>query len=79
MKVAAILATALTAAVSSTALSVSLPRDSGDGLTESPELSQLLDQAKANVIDQVDQNEAALRKRGVTPKCTSRNLVFRRE
>jgi tyrosinase len=79
MKVAAVLASALTAAVSSTALSVSLPRDSGNGLTESPELSQLIQQAKSNVIDQVNVQERSLRKRGVTPKCTSNNLVFRQE
>lgn len=80
MKVTAILAAALTAAVSSSALSVSLPRDdTGDGLTEPPELADLLEQAKENVINQVQDQEETLRKRGGTPSCTAKNLVFRRE
>ena len=80
MKVAAILAVVLAAAVSSTALSVPLPRDdTTDGLTQSPELAQLLEEAKANVIEQVSEQEEKLRKRGIIPQCTVGNIVFRRE
>jgi tyrosinase len=79
MKVTAILATGLTAAVSSSALSVSLPRDTGDGLTEPLEFTQLLELANSSVIRQLNKQEESLRKRGVTPSCAAKNLVFRRE
>jgi tyrosinase len=81
MKVSATLAAALSVAVS-TALSVPSAhqaRDSTDGLTESPDLAKLLEQAKANVIDQVNEEAQNLSKRGVQPTCTADKLVFRRE
>lgn len=79
MKVATLFATALTAAASVTAISVSLPRDTTNGLTQSPELAELLESAKSTVIDQVTAEERKLRARGVTPTCTAKKLVFRRE
>ncbi|KAB5560194.1 hypothetical protein GE09DRAFT_82182 [Coniochaeta sp. 2T2.1] len=80
MKVAAILASVLVAAVSSTALSVSLPRDdTSDGLTQSPELAQLLEHAKAKIVEQVSEQEQKLRKRGIAPKCTASKIAFRQE
>jgi tyrosinase len=81
MKVSATLAAALSVAVS-TALSVPSAhqsRDNTDGLTESPDLAELLKQAQSNVIDQVNEQAQNLTKRGVQPSCTADKLVFRRE
>jgi hypothetical protein len=80
MKVSSSLVAAVTIAVS-TALSIApqhLARDDASAdLTESPELADLLQTAKSNVIDQVTAEE---RKRGAPPPgCTSDKLVFRRE
>lgn len=79
MKVSSSLVAAVTIAVS-TALSIApqhLARDASDDLTESPELADLLETAKSNVMDQVTVEE---RKRGTPPPgCTSDKLVFRRE
>ncbi|KAL2130634.1 hypothetical protein VTI74DRAFT_6135 [Chaetomium olivicolor] len=77
MKAAAILGTALAAVAVHAGV---VPRNTtDDGLTEPPELADLLEQAKAQVLDDVSQNEEKLRKRGETPRCTVGNLVFRRE
>jgi tyrosinase len=76
MKVASILATAILAAVSTAS---ALPRDDTNGLTESPELAQLLEDAKSQVMEQVTEQAEKLRKRGQTPTCTASKLVFRRE
>lgn len=80
MKAFAILGTFLAAAAVVQA-GVLLPSDSvaEEGLTEPPELAELTDQAKAHVIEEVEANERELRRRGQTPQCTVRNLVFRRE
>ncbi len=80
MKAATLFGTALAAVAVSAGV---FPRDdvaaTGDGLTEPPQLADLLEQAKAAVIDDVSATEAKMRKRGVTPKCTLSKLVFRRE
>jgi tyrosinase len=76
---ATLLATALLAVAGQTAASV-LPRDAADdGLTEPQDLADLLAQARSQVIGAVEENEQQMRKRGETPRCTTRNLVFRRE
>jgi tyrosinase len=79
MKVATILTTAIAATLPSAALAVSLPRGTGDGLSQPAELAQLLEEAKANVISHVEEQAEVLRKRGVAPSCTLQNLVSRRE
>jgi tyrosinase len=77
MKATAFLGAALAAAAVHAAV---VPRDtSGDGLTEPPALADLIEKAKAQVIEEVTQKENQARKRGETPQCTLRNLVFRRE
>jgi tyrosinase len=76
MKAATILGAALAAVAVNAGV---VPRDDTDGLTEPPALADLLEQAKAQVIGNVTENEAKMRKRGETPRCTVRNLVFRRE
>jgi tyrosinase len=77
MKATAFLGAALAAAAVHAGV---VPREtSGDGLTEPPALAELIEQAKAQVIDEVTENENKARKRGETPHCTLRNLVFRRE
>ncbi|KAK4125815.1 tyrosinase-like protein [Parathielavia appendiculata] len=82
MKAAAIFGTALLAAAAHAG--VVLPRqdtttDYNDGLTPSEDLNELIEQAKAQVIQNVTETEQQLRKRGQTPRCTVKNLVFRRE
>jgi tyrosinase len=80
MKAAAFLGTALVAAAVHAGV---LPRDTAagnnDGLTPSEDLNDLIEQAKAQVINNVTETEQKLRKRGQTPRCTVGNLVFRRE
>lgn len=71
MKAATILGSALLAAVATV-----LPRDD---LAEPVALSDLLESAKSQVIDEVTSNEETLRRRGQTPACTLSKLVFRRE
>ncbi|KAK3319501.1 tyrosinase-like protein [Cercophora scortea] len=66
-------------ALVATASSSSLPRDVADDLVLSPELADLIESAKTQVIQEVTDNEEKLRKRGETPSCTIGNLVFRRE
>ena len=80
MKAATLFGTALLAVAVSAGV---LPRDDAvatdDGLTEPPQLADLLEQAKSAVMDDVSATEAKMRKRGANPKCTASNLVFRRE
>lgn len=76
MKAAAFLGAALAAAAVHAGV---VSRDASDGLTEPPALADLLEKAKAQVIEEVTENENKARKRGETPSCTLRNLVFRRE
>lgn len=42
-------------------------------------VTRLVDQIKADVLTTLDQRERDLRRRGKTPRCTPRNVAFRRE
>jgi tyrosinase len=80
MKAAALLVTGLVAvAVHAGVLPRDAPAAADDGLTKSQDLDDLIEKAKAQITDEINENEAALLKRGETPRCTVRNLVFRRE
>ncbi|KAK4182224.1 putative tyrosinase [Podospora australis] len=76
-----IFGSALLAAVSSVnGIAVNIARDTNtDGLTIPPELPDLIEEAKANIIEKVSETEAKLRKRGIFPSCTLSKLKFRRE
>jgi tyrosinase len=77
MKATTLLGAALAAVTVSAGV---VPRNTtDDGLTEPPQLADLIEQAKSQVMDDVSSTEAKMRKRGETPKCTVSNLVFRRE
>jgi len=77
MKAAALLGTALAAVAAHAGV---LPRaENTDGLTEPSALVDLIEQAKAQVIEDVSAAAEKMRKRGETPTCTLSNLVFRRE
>ena len=70
MKAAALLVTGLVAVAVHAGV---LPRDApaaDDGLTKSQDLDDLIEKAKAQITDEVNANEAAVRKRGETPRCT---------
>jgi tyrosinase len=75
MKATTILGSALLAVVATVHGSV-LPRDD---LTEPASLTDLLESAKSQVVDGLNENEEKLRKRGATPSCTLSKLVYRRE
>jgi tyrosinase len=78
MKVASVLALVLSAAVSTSALSLSFRAATSDGLTESPQLAQLLAEAKQNVNETLEQEQRA-GKRSTASKCTLEKLALRRE
>ena len=75
----AILSSALLAAVSGAYVA---PRDtttSPEVVEEPAELREMFESAKAQVMDEVTENERKLRKRGQAPACAANKLVFRRE
>ncbi|VBB76622.1 Putative Tyrosinase [Podospora comata] len=82
MKAASILGSVLLAAVSVQGHVVPQARDTPveDLASEEPsQITSLLEEAKAKVINQVALNERKMRKRGLTPSCTVDKLRFRRE
>lgn len=74
MKAATLLGAALAAATVHAGV-----RCRGTGLTQPQELSDLIEEAKSRVLQDLTDRENKLREAGETPRCTVDKLVFRRE
>ena len=77
--ISTVIGTALLASVSLAMPSNTKTSSDNNGIDGPQELTDLIEQAKANVLRELAENEAKLRKRGITPSCTLSKLVFRRE